>query len=181
MRLCWRDCYTNRASCRSRQLRVAQVVGAQHLPLAVCNRALDGVFELAHIPRPAIFPQLLEGVVQNSVDPGAVHPNEVPGQLGDILRPLAQGWRSDLDKVVEVFTERPIRDGGQEIPVRGADNPDIDAYENEIRNIPIPEPADPKPIETLVNKILAAKRRDAQEDTSVLEREIDAQVYALYG
>ena len=33
----------------------------------------------------------------------------------------------------------------------------------------------------LVNHILAAKQRDAEADTSALEREIDQQVYALYG
>ena len=33
----------------------------------------------------------------------------------------------------------------------------------------------------LVEKILAAKQRDAEADTSALEREIDELVYALYG
>jgi len=32
-----------------------------------------------------------------------------------------------------------------------------------------------------VDRILAAKQRDAEADTSALEREIDALVYALYG
>jgi len=38
-----------------------------------------------------------------------------------------------------------------------------------------------KHIETLVAKVLLAKERDAAADTSALEREIDQQVYALYG
>ena len=38
-----------------------------------------------------------------------------------------------------------------------------------------------KPIERLVERILAAKQRDAEADVSVLEREIDELVYALYG
>jgi hypothetical protein len=33
----------------------------------------------------------------------------------------------------------------------------------------------------LVDRILASKRRDAEADTSALEREIDELVYALYG
>jgi adenine-specific DNA-methyltransferase len=36
-------------------------------------------------------------------------------------------------------------------------------------------------ITTLVDRILAAKQRDAEADTSALEREIDKFVYALYG
>ena len=38
-----------------------------------------------------------------------------------------------------------------------------------------------KPVERLVDRILAAKQRDAEADTSALEREIDELVYALYG
>ena len=38
-----------------------------------------------------------------------------------------------------------------------------------------------KPVERLVDRILAAKQRDAEADVSALEREIDELVYALYG
>ncbi|MHB8522469.1 MAG: helicase-related protein [Limisphaerales bacterium] len=38
-----------------------------------------------------------------------------------------------------------------------------------------------RPIVELVDRILAAKQRDAEADTSALEREIDDLVYALYG
>ena len=37
------------------------------------------------------------------------------------------------------------------------------------------------PLTGLVDRILAAKQRDAEADTSGLEREIDELVYALYG
>ena len=37
------------------------------------------------------------------------------------------------------------------------------------------------PIVALVEKILAAKQRDARADTSEMEQEIDRHVYALYG
>ena len=36
-------------------------------------------------------------------------------------------------------------------------------------------------MERLVDRILAAKQREAEADTSALEREIDELVYALYG
>ena len=38
-----------------------------------------------------------------------------------------------------------------------------------------------KPVERLVERILAAKQRDAGADVSALEREIDELVYALSG
>jgi hypothetical protein len=37
------------------------------------------------------------------------------------------------------------------------------------------------PIVALVDRILAAKQRDARADTSEMEHEIDRHVYALYG
>ena len=52
-----------------------------------------------------------------------------------------------------------------------------------LRKMPIPK-ADKdrqRPIVQLVRNILAAKQRDAEADTSALEREIDELVYALYG
>ena len=38
-----------------------------------------------------------------------------------------------------------------------------------------------KPVESLVERILSAKQRDAAADVSALEREIDEWVYAFYG
>ena len=54
---------------------------------------------------------------------------------------------------------------------------------NEIKSIPIPNPSpDTKTVVIkLVDRILAAKRKDPGADTSALEREIDALVYQLYG
>jgi hypothetical protein len=45
----------------------------------------------------------------------------------------------------------------------------------------IDEPEAQKPVIKLVDRILAAKQRDAETDTSALERELDELVYALYG
>ena len=47
--------------------------------------------------------------------------------------------------------------------------------------IPAMSPAQQKPLERLVARILAAKQKHPAADTSALEREIDQQVYALYG
>ena len=47
--------------------------------------------------------------------------------------------------------------------------------------IPAATPAQQKPVERLVERILSAKQRDAGADVSALEREIDDLVYALYG
>ncbi|HOC01020.1 MAG TPA: hypothetical protein PKM43_19995, partial [Verrucomicrobiota bacterium] len=46
---------------------------------------------------------------------------------------------------------------------------------------PTATPAQQKAVERLVDRILAAKARDAAADVSRLEREIDQLVYALYG
>ncbi len=46
--------------------------------------------------------------------------------------------------------------------------------------IPAASPEKQKPVERLVNRILAAKARDATADVSALEREIDELVYVLY-
>ena len=54
---------------------------------------------------------------------------------------------------------------------------------SDLKKLPIHCAADgaQKPIVKLVDRILAAKQRDAEADTSALEREIDELVYALYG
>ena len=46
--------------------------------------------------------------------------------------------------------------------------------------IPAATPAQQKPVERLVERILAAKQRDAAADVSAWERELDALVHALY-
>ena len=47
--------------------------------------------------------------------------------------------------------------------------------------IPAAPPENQKPVERLVDRILAAKQRDAEADVSALERELDELVYALCG
>ena len=50
-----------------------------------------------------------------------------------------------------------------------------------VSQIPIPTNTNPKPIETLVDQILAAKCAKPAADVSAMEREIDRLVYDLYG
>jgi hypothetical protein len=54
---------------------------------------------------------------------------------------------------------------------------------NDVRQLPIPRVQKDEQVRVSqkVDRILAAKRRDAETDTSGLEREIDELVYALYG
>jgi hypothetical protein len=47
--------------------------------------------------------------------------------------------------------------------------------------MPIAIPKDQAPFIAAVNRILAAKAKDPDADTTALEREIDQRVYALYG
>jgi hypothetical protein len=59
----------------------------------------------------------------------------------------------------------------------------LQAFRENLFQIPIPAvPTEQqKSVERLVKEILAAKQRDTEADVSVLEREIDELVYALYG
>ena len=52
-----------------------------------------------------------------------------------------------------------------------------------VKKLPLAIPSKPKQeeIASKVKSILAAKRKNPAADTSALEREIDQQVYALYG
>ena len=58
----------------------------------------------------------------------------------------------------------------------------LELYQKPLSEIPIKviSPKEQKPFIALVDKILAAKKRDAEADTGTLEREIDTLVYALY-
>lgn len=59
----------------------------------------------------------------------------------------------------------------------------LELYQKPLSEIPIKHisPDKQKPFIRLVDRILAAKARDASADVSGLEREIDELVYALYG
>jgi adenine-specific DNA-methyltransferase len=58
----------------------------------------------------------------------------------------------------------------------------LELYQKPLTEIPIKRISanQQKPFVVLVDRILAAKQRDAKADTSALQREIDRLVYALY-
>jgi len=90
----------------------------------------------------------------------AFHPHYVLGVLNS--RITTWYYRSNTDEEGKVFAQIKIE---------------------LLRKMPIPK-ADKdrqRPVIQLVGKILAATQRDAEADTSALEREIDKLVYALYG
>jgi type I restriction-modification system DNA methylase subunit len=59
----------------------------------------------------------------------------------------------------------------------------LELYQKPLSEIPVKRisPDEQKPFIRLVDRILVAKQRDADANTSALEREIDELVYALYG
>jgi adenine-specific DNA-methyltransferase len=59
----------------------------------------------------------------------------------------------------------------------------LQLFKGPLSEIPVARPRSNQAgaITTLVDHILAAKQRDAEADTSALEREIDELVYVLYG
>ena len=65
--------------------------------------------------------------------------------------------------------------------VEGTTKPQL--YINLLKSLPFAnvEPAKQKPIVDTVERILAAKQRNTEADTSDLERKIDQLVYVLYG
>ena len=56
----------------------------------------------------------------------------------------------------------------------------LQAYQENLSQIPIPTTKNASNIENLVDKILAAKRANPAADVSAMEREIDQHVYKLY-
>jgi hypothetical protein len=59
----------------------------------------------------------------------------------------------------------------------------IHLYPDDWKQLPTPDVslAQQEPVERLVERILAAKQRDARADVSALERELGKLVYAPYG
>ena len=90
--------------------------------------------------------------------------------------PTNEKWLNGLlnSNVVEWFYSRISN------KVRGGY---LRAFSPYMEQIPIPAVASEKqkPVEKLVERILAAKQKNPAADTTALEREIDQQVYALYG
>jgi hypothetical protein len=90
----------------------------------------------------------------------AYHPHYVLGVLNSKI--TTWYYRSNSDEEGKVFAQIKI-ELLRKLPIPKADN------------------EQQRPVIQLVSKILAAKQREAEADTSALERELDELVYALYG
>ena len=109
----------------------------------------------------------------------------VPGEI--LAEFQKSGDSSDIEDGVRKFVEW-IKSGKLEVRAYPSERVHAKLYimtfhEGDRDKIVIPDvgAAEQKPVERLVDRILAAKQRDAGADTSALEREIDELVYALYG
>src|SRR6478609_7463977 len=96
-----------------------------HRPLAHDDRALDHVFELAHVSRKRLTTQQIHRRRGDATDLALVLgrelAHEVLRQRGDILRAIAQRRkrdREDVDAVIEVFAKRTAGDGSLDVDVR---------------------------------------------------------------
>ena len=57
-------------------------------------------------------------------------PGERGGEQHDVVAPFAEGRQAngeDVQAIIEIFTELPLLNGLLEIPVRGGNDPDVDA------------------------------------------------------
>ena len=95
--------------------------------------ALDHVLELAHVAGPCVLEHRLEGLrVKARSGPAelaAEAADEVLRQERDVLPPLAQGGhrdRNDVQPVIKVFAELPLRDRARQVAMRGRHNAHVD-------------------------------------------------------
>ena len=102
-------------------------------PLREDHRPLDEVGELAHVARPRIVAERLEGLARDHVDV-PVHRtretlHEKADQRLDVLGALPQrrdADREDVQAVVEVVAEPVFVNHLNEVPIRCCDQTDVD-------------------------------------------------------
>ena len=98
-----------------------------------CREAADEIFEFAHISRPAIALEAVEGgrVERFRRQPFALDQGEeMAHQIADILEPFAQGRQPDrhhVEPVEQILAEQALMDQLPEILVGGGDDPHIGA------------------------------------------------------
>ncbi len=90
--------------------------------------ALDGVLELAHVARPRVVAEHVEGAARDAPRAlavlGGVLLDEVLRERRDVAAPVAQRRerdREDVEPVVQVFAEAAARDRGDHVLVRRGD------------------------------------------------------------
>ncbi|MBP1637187.1 MAG: hypothetical protein H6Q10_3761 [Acidobacteria bacterium] len=109
-----------------------QVVHLDRLGLPGHHQPLEHVLQLAHVPGPRVLEQgrqRLRGHRARRVRPLAAEVGEeVLDQRRDVLLALAQGRDvqvNDVQAVVEILPERPLRDHLGQVPVGRGDHPDV--------------------------------------------------------
>ena len=97
--------------------------------------ALQDVLQLADVPGPSIGDEAPHGLPAHSVDPLADASGELvdqePHEQRDVLGAVAERRerdREDAEAVVEVFAERLVADGLEQVAVGGGDDPDVDRH-----------------------------------------------------
>ncbi len=88
------------------------------------DRSLDGIFELAHVPRPRIRLQHRQSLGGRAAHRLAARARELGDEVVDearnVLAPIAQGRqmdREDVQPVIEIFAELPLGDHRLEVAV----------------------------------------------------------------
>ena len=110
-----------------------EVVELDDRALGQNDAALDDVFQLTHVARPAVGFQGGERLGGQSLDalvePPVVAPDKMVDEQGDVLDALPQRRHHDghdVEPVIEVVTEDAASDGLLEVGVRGGDEPHVD-------------------------------------------------------
>src|ERR1051325_1296109 len=105
-----------------------QIAGVDGIGIGANNRALDDIFEFAHVPGPFIVHQHLHGAQGDAIDMlvigGGILFDEMIGERRDVFLVIDERRRldrHDVDAVVEVEPEFAFRDHALEIPV-GSEN-----------------------------------------------------------
>jgi len=105
--------------------------------------AFDSVFELAHVARPIVANQRIEGLGREAFGRGqpahSMTLEEERGEYRDIVLALAQWWQpypDHVETVVEVLSEVPALDSHFEVGVGRGDYPDVDPSLAGISNPP---------------------------------------------
>ena len=117
----------------ARAQRVGEVSDRDRLLVGADQRALHDVLEFAHVTGPRVAGEGLDHVVAEGGDllarARAQAPEEVVGERGHVLPPLAQGRQrevEDVEAVVEVLAEAAVLDVAAQVAVRGGHDAQID-------------------------------------------------------
>src|SRR4029077_14147361 len=109
-----------------------QEIQADRTPATQDNRALQGIFQLAHVPRPWVRDQ---GLQHLRVEVWSGSPvlqgegaQEVIGEEGDVIAPTPEGGEvhyNDVEAIEQVLPELSPFDEFLEVDIGGRDDPDI--------------------------------------------------------